>query len=339
MDKLFEFSAECKKWENNYYLDFDSMKGSVYHYTGAFALENILKGKKLWVTKSDFLNDETEYRYGIELAKKVFKEKNYKYISSTMIQEIEKQINSNLNRSFIFSTSRNKDSVNLWGNYSNNDGYCIGFNLNEMEERIFNSKIYVTGNKMNNKVYEKYYIPIRGQLESVALYSLQVIYDIKQQKEIILEIFSHMEKVTETFNLYKDDIEDRKFLQLKSIYSDAIDTAFTTLTKQIRLFKNPIFKQDDEYRIVFEINKKLDVIKYRQLNGIFIPYIEVGFDEDNFKGLPIESITIGPKNNLDIAERGLKLFVESLNYKTAKRKESIFNGKILLKKSDAPLRY
>ncbi|MDF2819878.1 MAG: hypothetical protein K0R15_319 [Clostridiales bacterium] len=203
MNKLLEFSAECAVWENKYYLDFERMKGSVFHYTSAFALENILKGRKLWITKSDFLNDETEYKYDIELSKTIFKEKRYKYINDNMFHEIEKQIKSNLKRSFIFSTSRNTDSINLWSNYSNNDGYCIGFNLEDMEKRILNKKIYVTGNIMSNKVYGKYYIPIRGQLESVAAYLLQVIYDLDRQRDIIIEIFSHMENVSEKYNLYR----------------------------------------------------------------------------------------------------------------------------------------
>ena len=310
MDKLLKFSAECKKWESQYYFDFECMKGTVYHYTSAFALENILKGRKLWISKSDFLNDETEYKYGIELTKKVYKEQHYKYINDNMINKIEKEIKSCLRRSFIFSTSRNKDSINLWSNYSNNDGYCIGFNLKEMEKRMFNRKIYVTGNKMSNKGNEKYYVPIRGQLESVAIYTSQVIYSLDKQRNIIKEIFSHMENVSEKFNLYKEDISENEFLQFKYTYNDAIDTAFTTLVNQIRLFKNPVFMQDEEYRIVFEINKKLDVIKYKQLDGIFITYIEVCFyEDDDSKGLPIESITIGPKKNLYIGERGMKVFV------------------------------
>lgn len=73
---------------------------------------------------------------------------------------------------------------------------------------------------------------------------------------------------------------------------------------------------------------------------MFIPYIEVVFEESNdIKGLPIDSITIGPKNSLDIAAKGLGQFLKSQGYKVSLNPECKDNNKLLIKKSDVPLRY
>ena len=67
---------------------------------------------------------------------------------------------SYLARSFIFSTSQNSDSINLWGNYSEHEGYNIGFNLREIFNRMWDGKICVTGNKkLKDGSIKKHFIP------------------------------------------------------------------------------------------------------------------------------------------------------------------------------------
>ena len=80
---------------------------------------------------------------------------------------------------------------------------------------------------------------------------------------------------------------------------------------------------------VINKNIKKQIVKHRISNRVFIPYIELGLNSNRKEGnLPIEKITIGPKNNLDIAEMGLRSFLESEGY-----------YKIIIKKSKIPLRY
>lgn len=55
--------------------------------------------------------------------------------------------------------------------------------------------------------------------------------------------------------------------------------------------------------------------------------------------MPIDEITVGPKNNLDIARNGIKLFLHSQGYNTAFDDSDKKRGKIYIKKSEVPLRY
>ncbi len=59
-----------------------------------------------------------------------------------------------------------------------------------------------------------------------------------------------------------------------------------------------------------EINN--DMCQYRVRSDFLVPYIVI-----KFKGkMPIDSIRIGPKNNMniDIIDKGLRLFLKKYNY-------------------------
>ncbi len=251
---------------------------------------------------------------------------------------------SYLARSFIFSTSQNSDSINLWGNYSEHEGYNIGFNLREIFNRMWDGKICVTGNKkLKDGSIKKHFIPRLDGHESIDMSPGKVIYDTSIQGNIIADIFNFLEHISEMLYSYSNKTEDMDKQSVNNLvghYNNAFGSAIHILVNQIKLFKNPIFAQDEEYRIIFDVNSKLDVKKYRQFKGVFIPYIEVVFDESNdIKGLPVDSITIGPKNNLDIATKGLGQFLKSQRYKVSLKPECKDKNKLLIKDSAVPFRY
>lgn len=338
----FKISVEFERWRSKY-IDFENyMKGSVYHYTNISALEGIIKNKTLWVTKSDFLNDKTEYIYAINLINKVFNKNKYAYLNNNALKNIIQIIKKRLSRSFIFSTSLNGDSTNLWGNYSKGEGYNICFNLEKVFGKFWNGKIFVVGNKkQKDGTSKQYMIPRVDQYKTVSMTPGKVIYDPSIQEETITDIFNFMDSIYKSNFLYYKEIinlknNDTKSLDMLNTYTDyAIGAAQMILSNQVQLFKNPVFKQDEEYRILFDINRKIDVIKYRAFNNVFVPYIEVIFEGDNDNKLPIDKIIIGPKNNLDIAEKGLRSFLVNQGYKMGGDLEN----KLLIKNSDVPLRY
>lgn len=339
----FNLSIEFEKWRSKYINLENYMEGKVFHYTNAIALENIFRNNTLWVTKSDFLNDKTEYMYAIKLVNNVFEKSKYKYLDKNVIARINKVFESYLARSFIFSTSQNSDSINLWSNYSEHEGYNIGFNLREIFNRMWDNKIYVIGNKkLQDGSIKKHFIPRIDGHESIDMSPGKVIYDSVVQENIIADIFNFLEYISEIFHSYSNKIEDtaKNVNNLAGSYNNAFGSAIHILINQIKLFKNPVFAQDEEYRIIFDVNSKLDVKKYRQFKGVFIPYIEVVFDKSNdIKGLPVELITIGPKNNLDIAAKGLSQFIKSQGYKVSLKPQCKDKNRILIKDSNVPLRY
>lgn len=333
--KLLEFQSEIDQFKNKYYFD-HPMKGNVCHYTGASALESIIKNNTLWVTKSDFLNDKTEYLYGINLINKILKNNDFN-IEKELIDIIINHCLDNLARSFVFSISLNNDSVNLWANYSDNEGYNIGISLEDIFHEMWEYGIYVSGNKVVNGENEKIYLQRTKQYESIIMTSGKVIYNPDEQTEIILDILKTLENLGGKYYLYKDEIKGNDIkleARLDEKYYELINRTAQFLTDKIQLFKNPLFKLDEEYRITFDINKELDVIKYRQTKGIFMPYIEVVFENK----IPINSVTIGPKINIDIAEKGLRNFLISRGYDVGEN-GNVEGDNLFIKPSNVPLRY
>lgn len=341
-EELGKLGYEFEKWKIKYNIE-NYMDGNVFHYTSAIALENIFRNNTLWVTKSDFLNDKTEYMYAIKLVNRVFEENKYKYLDKNTMAQINRDFKSYLARSFIFSTSRNNDSVNLWSNYSEHEGYNIGFNLKKIFKRMWDAEIYVTDNKTNkDESLIKHFIPRKDGYKSIEMSPGEVIYEPKIQENTIRDILGFLEHISEMYHSYfnNNNLDKQDMNHIGNACDYYFRSAIRIMVNQIKLFKNPVFAQDEEYRIIFDVNNAIDVKKYRQFKGVFIPYIEVVFDKSNdIKKLPADSITIGPKNNLDIAAKGLSGFLKSQGYKVSFKPECKDMSKILIKDSDVPLRY
>lgn len=83
------------------------------------------------------------------------------------------------------------------------------------------------------------------------------------------------------------------------------------------LFKQKHHACEREFRVsVVSNNKK---IKFRDRGGMFVPYIEMAFQQEK---IPIKTITIGPKVERGIALEGLNQYLESVGRSDIKTKTS-----------------
>jgi hypothetical protein len=274
-------------------------KGHLYHYTNIEAIFSIFKQEKLWFSKSDYLNDPSEVIYFHEILNEVCENMeqtgdvaSFKSLVSNLISKESKfpfQV-------YVLSLTENSDSLALWSSYSEFIGYNIGINISS----LINSLIHQNIHYMHGKV----------------------IYNVNEQKRIIER---ELKTLFRFFENYK--------------HTDGNLALFNILFKRLFMysifFKKSPFYQEEEYRIalLFPSNDQTPFsnssfeVKFRTFNEVLIPYIEVPILVDLEK-LPIESITIGPKNTLDIAKEGLMYFLKTKNY-----------DNIVVKKSNIPLRY
>jgi len=286
---------------------------NIFHYSNTKSLFNILEKEELWITRYDFLNDKSEGHYFWNLLFEIIKNEK---IDSKFIKllhqsiEFNKKINTYPIDSsewdfFILSLSINPDSLTLWSNYSNNDGYCIGFNSSNVIKSI------IKFNKEQNKKLEK---DINVILNIDKIEYGKVIYDKNEQIKIINDELKDFKKEDKLTN-------DEKFLVLA-----------VTFIERMRLysffFKNNLFKQEEEFRIVFSISKKNnEFINYRDRGSLVIPFIILKLD-NIIKTNYIELIKIGPKNKEEICKLGLKKYLE---------KKKMNN--VVIENSEIPLRY
>jgi len=268
--------------------------GCKYHYTTIKALRGIVESNTLWVSNAMFLNDSSEVKYARKVIEETIKEN--KEIENEVIKIIENFIQDIIDNSeqiFVLSTSNNKDSQLLWSNYSRLDGYCLGFDFSKVWDRM-----YLKSNdndKKINKLNFKQNISID-----------KVIYNKKEQKEFIREPLLIINK------FYKNNPQ-KELSRFKHYFFHVL-----------MMFKNPKFKHEEEFRIVFYLPEYEKYVDYYVSNGILIPYIEINFEQK----IPLKYIKIGPRNNVDIAIASIESFLQSNGFENVE-----------VTKSDIPLRF
>ncbi len=299
----------------------NSKKEQLYHYTRMESFFEILRNKKLWISQADFLNDSSEIEYIKNVMLMVadeLKNSNEIYrneidnqgialemfikgltITSKAIAEKKGITDMEI---FILSLTENKDSLNLFTNYSNSDGIAIGFenNLREIFDKNFLDK---------NKIM---------------LFHGKVVYDIEKQKDIlkqhILDIYNELIKNLDKINVR---VVDEK-MQLEILSEIRVILGLYLVNYSI-FFKSPYFKAEEEYRVACGLDRyrHSKMIKFRMRQGLIVPYIELKYNEKFIK-----SLIIGPTNKSDLTEKGLNLYYENQ-----------CNGRqIKIEKSQIPLR-
>lgn len=117
----------------------------IYHYTNIYGLKGILENNKFWISHIDFLNDKTEIKHTLSLSEEIMQtlceeeglnQRQTDYIMNEYkkmidLYFVEKKINY-----YSLSFSTNPDSNLLWSNYSQNDGYCIEFDLENLVDNL-----------------------------------------------------------------------------------------------------------------------------------------------------------------------------------------------------------
>jgi len=299
----------------------NSENEQLFHYTRMESFFEIFKNKKWWISQADFLNDSSEIEYIQKVMLVVADELNngkeiysneidnegraldmfIKCLTITSKAILEKKGITDM-EVFILSLTENKDSLNLFTNYSNSDGIAIGFenNLREMFDKNFLDK---------NKIM---------------LFHGKVVYDSEQQKEILkqhmLEIYNELIKNLNKMNIKV--VDEKMQLEMLSEITSILGLYFVNYSI---FFKSPYFKAEEEYRVAFGLDRSRHskMIKFRMRQGLIVPYIELKYNEKF-----IRSLVIGPTNKSDLTEKGLKLYYENQ-----------CNGReIKIEKSQIPLR-
>lgn len=295
----------------------------LYHYTTANGLKSILDTNEFWVTRSDFLNDRSEIEYTRSIIEKVCRECICdNVVCNKFLEAVEKEIvecNYGIGSGeieikggyYILSFSTEKDSITLWSEYSQFMGYSIGF---KQQELIGEIKKY-RGQSIcwhGNVIYAE---DIQIQRIKEALTDRAPYIRGKTYEEIIEKCIKEPQS--------QDAMEDFKNLVMD----------FSVITSVYAMFfKQPCFKEENEYRIVFSafhegagagLEKKMN---FREKEGFLIPYIVTKVKERN-ELLPVMNITVAPKNTVDLAVRGMEYFLKAKGYD------------VPIIKSQIPLRY
>lgn len=281
---------------------------TIYHYTSPSGLSGIISNNSMWFTHYRFLNDRSEKYYTFSMFKMCLEEQKgelkknfYEAVMNGICDEgyFNRKIFYEKVRQFpdyyIASFSLNPDSLNMWNYYTkqvSKMGYGLEFNLSELK------------NGLQNKSYNAY----------------RVNYD----KDRLVKEINHYIKC---FNQAWDDNRSKEFLNCLYMFLIEIIDA------ESLQHKHQAFSSEEEFRIVFKVNdindeklKREKLIKFREMNGIMVPFLDIRFDKKCVRG-----IRISPTQQDELVKEGLRMILDNNEY------EHILNEKISV--SDIPLRY
>lgn len=214
-------------------------KKSLYHYTPSVsAVKNIVSNGELWLSKSTFMNDKFEISYGLSVAKEVFDE-----YDTPLVKRIAEVLSKNISDDyFILCFSGNSNSRFLWNYYSNKNGYALEFkpefisdfiNSERRKLLIFEGAQYhetLGGRKIALK--EQCNLPADIPGYAYEYKANYVLYDKAEQTGIIRELVEYMIKHEHEISLFTQ--------------------AGWLLSSVILFFKDPFFKDEEEYRLIIK---------------------------------------------------------------------------------------
>ena len=273
----------------------------IYHYTNLSSLKGIVTQHSFWVTKSDFLNDKNEFRYAYKVTKKVCEKLVPNARNCALLQKMLKEKVAELNTlvedqvmsgCYVLSFSKGYDRLLLWTEFAKSQGYCMEFDYGQLRSGI-HKKMKMDGYVIYNK---------KEQCKLVENTFLRILKRKDDGRHILRKkMFSETEIVTE------EEMEQfvNEFALCSFLYS--------------MFFKKECFQEEQEYRFVFwafhedsgmEMFPELTPIHFRERAQTLIPYIEVSYAHNGGQN-PIRAITVGPKNNSDLAVKGIQYFLRN----------------------------
>ena len=267
-------------------------KEILFHYTSVETFLKILdncNNQKVcfWATHAKFFNDPHEYKLAISL----LKQSMIKYEKEKNITE-KKSVNFNyksllrlghmFGAPFLLSLSENPDDLTMWRTYgSDGNGIAIGIDT----KMLFD---YSEDKNVNNTKL----LPCQYKKSS-----------------IIKGLTTYWELLYDKID-FKEDGRGFSMNSFRFLF-DLINFCFS--------FKRGEYQLEKEWRLCKNEHDETK-IKFRERNGIIIPYVEHFFDKEIIK-----KIVIGPCVNKKLTKESIEMLLKSRNYNLPKNLVRISN--------------
>lgn len=271
----------------------------LYHYTTGAGLLGMLKdydaeknpNLTIWATHYAYMNDPTEFEFGIEICLPLIKEieeedgvpedeKIYPILNGTKelpkywgILEFKHWEYQGVLNPCMISFSQAKDSLHMWNMYGQNgNGLALCFDMDSMRRSktnyLFDSCVYI-GNDIPNEYKEQIKQKIRGFYKNK--------YDL----------FREMRSSPEMNEKYKIGLT---FMVAPFIYAEVAS-----------YLKHEAYKDEQEFRML--VNERAN-FRFRERNGEIIPYRE---EKIPFEAL--QYILIGPTRDFKRTRNSILLLL------------------------------
>ena len=319
IDKLqqaFCYEAVGRYFEELENTSYRSGFTKIAHYTDTSVLDSLLSKGVMWATNIFYLNDNVEYKAGIDVLRKTFADSE-KIIK--LIDQLNNDNGYNWPGIFIMSFSSEPDELQQWITYGKDSGVSIEFDTEKM-----------TSQKM--WVYQRYASSVTSGDSSSDYYdsSYRRFYEItyinpkdtvpEGIKKTIIVATAKLAEYTIGLSDYGDQncqFECALCANKNSCWLD--DTRYAQYMKDFlklltTYYKSKVFYGEHEIRASFipakdgidEKEIRSEILHVRKDNGMLRPYMEIIFGNTPYDGdmepkptVPIKAITVGPSGIQD----------------------------------------
>lgn len=238
-----------------------------YHYTNASGLLGIFESNKLWATHFRFLNDSSEFEYGMEIIfdtlneylemKSIVKEDKNRIIEVFKLQESL----FNHNTAYITCFCTDGDLLSQWRGYAGGSGYAIGF-----DSKFLNNKVFLDALKFKTNIRwdfgrVRYGDDAKQFVKKLIPNCVDIVNSYLVEFPEGLSRTSNGKYVTE----YIQSLQSLKWL--------FYNVAFFS--------KHDGFREEMEWRLV-GIPTGIPLTKYRATGAGIVPYVEFDFSDALF---------------------------------------------------------
>jgi hypothetical protein len=235
----------------------------LYHYTTATGLKGIIRSRTVWASDYRFLNDATEFRYGLAIFEQIFASMTCR--SAVFSSEVTDLIGRFRQATdefsvFIAAFSKEPDLLSQWRGYNDGKGYAIGVNADWLSQNADEQGFRLT----------------------------PVVYDGGDQRRVVEEKLSLLQSLL---------AERRENQSVR----DTVSGWWKHMLFTIAALKNEHFKEEQEYRIVGTGDDwPKDVLTRPSPRGL-VPYVAVKLDAKiihnpafDAKNVGLERVIVGP---------------------------------------------
>lgn len=299
-----------------------SVPATVFHYTAADSLIKILDSCQLWVTDIEFLNDEQEMRYGVELVREAAATRREEVRLAnpddpsthsewarlqSLVQELDTRFpaqggfqNVWERRPYVASFCGDGDLLSMWRSYAHGTGFAIEFDTQIILDALRPEPSFydLTGSELA-KLKETNFA-IDASFESIE-------YGDAGLRDVV------------------DYLIEGTAVAVPALWPGA--HPIDRIMPQLARTKHPAFAEEKEVRLlVFATGDFSPRPRIRAANGQLVPYFPVSFPHE-----AIRSIRVGPSPLRDRSRVALER-----RFSTSARGEF---GHVRLDVSKAPLLY
>lgn len=283
------------------YIHWAPDNGEVHHYTDTGGLIGIIRKKKFWATKIQFMNDSLEYDFGVQKVTKslddalerlradnpgaiTFTDALQKSVQ-TVIEMLRGSGSNPRDGQYVCCYSRHPDDLGQWRGYAK-DGYCITFDEElltkslasyQSDERAVRCGNVDYGGQAYGWTEEEYTDAVLGRMN---------------------DILHNPDSNLGDYGFSASDPIFGEFVRQNQRNALAAISGIAAVQEQIPFLKESCFAAEMEVRVCVSHPREVD---FRPSAIGPIPYTELEFDPKSIK-----SVTVGPGLNIDLRQATLE---------------------------------